>query len=325
MSDNNTSKYISLILRHKPEVIGITLDEHGWANVDELIEGVSKTHPLTRESLEEIVRTDEKQRYSFNEDHSLIRANQGHSIPVDVELEEVKPPKYLYHGTGEKYVSSIDQQGLIPKSRLYVHLSADFETAVKVGTRHGKPVVYRIEAEQMETDGFRFYCSVNDVWLTKIVPVKYMNRISETFSKPCDFVTELKTIFRKDDAAEIVERTVFPKHRWEEVQQALFSILQDDAVSQNDYEISAEIIWSAILSGEKVDADTAIGLLYYRLGNENDPYENNTIWSIAARLKDLDYANSEYNPLRDPAILKRLTSLGIHVGPACQFCDGRDS
>ena len=96
----NISKYISLILRHKPEEIGITLDEHGWANVAALIAGISKTHELNREMLEEIVRTDNKQRYSFNDDKTLIRANQGHSIPVDVELEEVEPPKYLYHGTG---------------------------------------------------------------------------------------------------------------------------------------------------------------------------------------------------------------------------------
>ena len=104
MSITNTSKYISLILRHKPKTIGISLDEHGWANVDELIEGVNRTHHLTRELLEEIVHTDEKQRYSFNEDKTLIRANQGHSIPVDVELEEVSPPTILFHGTGEKYV-----------------------------------------------------------------------------------------------------------------------------------------------------------------------------------------------------------------------------
>ena len=174
MSITNTSKYISLILRHKPETIGITLDEHGWANVDELIEGVSKTHPLTRESLEEIVRTDEKQRYSFNEDHSLIRANQGHSIPVDVELEEVTPPRILFHGTGEKYVPYIDVQGLVPKSRLYVHLSGDHETALKVGARHGKAVVYRVLAEQMSKAGIPFYRSVNGVWLTKTVPVEYL-------------------------------------------------------------------------------------------------------------------------------------------------------
>ena len=104
MSLTRTSKYISLILRHKPEVIGITLDEHGWANVDELIAGVSKTHELNMEMLEKIVRTDEKQRYSFNPDKTLIRANQGHSIPVDVELDEIEPPDVLYHGTAEKYV-----------------------------------------------------------------------------------------------------------------------------------------------------------------------------------------------------------------------------
>lgn len=171
-----TSKYISLILRHKPEAIGITLDEHGWADVEELIRGVGKTHPLTMETLEEIVRTDEKQRYSFNEDHTLIRANQGHSIPVDVELEEVQPPEYLYHGTGEKYTASIEIEGLLPKSRLYVHLSEDLETAVKVGARHGKPVVYRVLSGRMAEEGYRFYRSVNGVWLTKAVPAAYLLR-----------------------------------------------------------------------------------------------------------------------------------------------------
>lgn len=121
------SKFISLILRHKPEVIGISLDEHGWANVDELLAGIRRTRPIDTEMLEEIVRTDEKQRYTFNEDHTRIRANQGHSIQVDVELEEAEPPEYLFHGTGRKYVESIDQTGLIPKSRLYVHLSGDQE------------------------------------------------------------------------------------------------------------------------------------------------------------------------------------------------------
>ncbi len=176
MSDKDTSKFISLILRHKPEVIGISLDEHGWASVDELIAGVSKTNPLDMEILDRIVSEDEKQRYSFNEDKTLIRANQGHSIPVDVELEEVEPPKILYHGTGEKYTSSIDEQGLIPKSRLYVHLSGDEETARKVGQRHGKPVVYKVRSGEMHRDGLLFYRSVNGVWLTKSVPVKYLER-----------------------------------------------------------------------------------------------------------------------------------------------------
>lgn len=175
--EKETSKYISLILRHKPETIGISLDEHGWADVQELIKGVSKTHPLNMESLVRIVEEDEKQRYSFNNDNTLIRANQGHSIPVDVELEEVVPPEILYHGTGEKYVSSIDKQGLIPKSRLYVHISGDEDTAISVGRRHGKPVVYRIRSGEMHRDGFIFFRSVNGVWLTKEVPAKYLEKV----------------------------------------------------------------------------------------------------------------------------------------------------
>ena len=175
----NTSKFISLILRHRPESIGIALDEHGWADVREMIDGINKSgkHTLDMETLEEIVRTDEKQRYSFNEDHTLIRANQGHSIPVDVELEEKIPPDVLWHGTGEKYVSSIDAQGLIPKGRLYVHLSSDMETARKVGSRHGKPVIYEIDCRGMSGDGYRFFLSANQVWLTKEVPVRYLRKL----------------------------------------------------------------------------------------------------------------------------------------------------
>lgn len=176
MSLKDTSKFMSLILRHRPEVIGISLDEHGWANVDELIAGIAKTHDLNMDILEEIVREDEKQRYSFNEDKTLIRANQGHSIPVDVELEVLEPPAELWHGTGEKYVASIDEQGLIPKSRLYVHLSKDKDTAVKVGKRHGNPVLYIVKAGEMYRDGYQFYLSKNGVWLTKQVPVKYLEK-----------------------------------------------------------------------------------------------------------------------------------------------------
>lgn len=166
---------MSLILRHKPEVIEITLDEHGWASVNDLICGVEKNNPgFNMDILEQIVRTDSKQRYSFNDDKSLIRANQGHSINVDMELKEKEPPEYLYHGTGEKYVESINQDGLIPKSRLYVHLSKDIKTAENVGKRHGKEVVYRINSGQMYRDGYKFYLSKNGVWLTKEVPVKYL-------------------------------------------------------------------------------------------------------------------------------------------------------
>lgn len=174
MNYRSTSKFISLILRHKPEAIGITLDEHGWADVDELIKGIEKTHKIDRDILESIVAEDEKQRYSFNEDHTLIRANQGHSIPVDVELEKITPPDILYHGTGVKYKESIDSQGLVPKSRLYVHLSGDADTARKVGQRHGKPIIYEVHASKMSEDGYQFFRSVNGVWLTKAVPPKYL-------------------------------------------------------------------------------------------------------------------------------------------------------
>jgi len=172
-----TSKYMSLILRHKPEVIGITLDEHGWANVDELITGIAKTHRFDMDILEEIVRTDEKQRYSFNEDKTLIRANQGHSIPVDVEPDEAAPPEELWHGSATKYEASIDAQGLIPKSRLFVHLSKDRETAINVGQRHGKPVLYIVNAGEMYREGYKFYLSKNGVWLTKEVPVRHLRKV----------------------------------------------------------------------------------------------------------------------------------------------------
>lgn len=177
MSLAGTSKYISLILRHKPETIGITLDEYGWANVSELIEGIRKTQPFNMELLEEIVRTDNKQRYSFNDDKTLIRANQGHSIPVDVELQEIVPPEYLWHGSAEKYYKSICVQGLVPKSRLYVHLSGDMDTAVNVGKRHGEPVIFKVFSKDMARDGYKFYRSVNGVWLTKQVPVKYLEKV----------------------------------------------------------------------------------------------------------------------------------------------------
>ena len=181
MNTKSTSKFISLILRHRPEVIGICLDEHGWANVQELIDGINASggHHLDEKFLEEIVRSDEKQRYAFNEDHTLIRANQGHSLSVDVDLEEKTPPPQLYHGTGEKFVFSINAQGLLPMGRLYVHLSSDIDTAKKVGSRHGKPVIYRVDCTRMAMDGFAFYLSANGVWLTKAVPPKYLECLEQ--------------------------------------------------------------------------------------------------------------------------------------------------
>ena len=171
------SKYISLILRHKPEVIGIQLDAHGWADVNALLAGIGKKYPINRDILDEIVGRDEKQRYSFSEDGTKIRANQGHSVQVDVELPVTEPPETLYHGTARRFAASIEAQGLLPQSRLYVHLSPDQETAEKVGRRHGEPVIYLVDAGQMHRDGYLFYLSANGVWLTKAVPATYLKRL----------------------------------------------------------------------------------------------------------------------------------------------------
>ena len=140
------------------------------------------TNPSTRflsesEALQHEDTCTEKQRYSFNEDHTLIRANQGHSISVDVELKEMDPPEILWHGTGEKYVPFIDEQGLLPKGGLYVHLSSDVETAIKVGSRHGKPVIYKVHCREMAEDGYQFFLSANHVWLTKVVPACYLRKM----------------------------------------------------------------------------------------------------------------------------------------------------
>ena len=173
------SVFISLVLRHKPDAAGITLDEHGWANVQELLDGINNTkRKIDIGSLEEIVRTDNKQRYSFNEDKTLIRANQGHSIPVDVELKEGEPPEFLYHGTADRFIKSIMEEGLKPMSRLYVHLSKDIETANKVGKRHGKPVILKVYSGRMYREGIKFYFSENGIWLTKKVDAKYLEQMN---------------------------------------------------------------------------------------------------------------------------------------------------
>lgn len=168
------SVFISLVLRHDPGAAGICVDEHGWADVEELLKGICNTgRKIDREMLEEIVATDQKGRYSFNADKTKIRANQGHSIPVDVELKEKTPPEILYHGTAGRFLDSIKREGLKPMSRLYVHLSKDVETAREVGKRHGKPVVLKISSGKMYRDGNKFYCSANGVWLTDKVEAKY--------------------------------------------------------------------------------------------------------------------------------------------------------
>ena len=176
-SEERLSVFLSLVLRHQPEAAGITLDEHGWADVEALIQGISGTgRPMDMELLEDIVRTDAKGRYSFNEDRTLIRANQGHSIPVDVELTETAPPQVLYHGTASRFEQAILEQGLKPMSRLYVHLSGDAKTALTVGRRHGKPVVFEVDSGRMSRDGEHFYILQNGVWLTKRVKPEYLKR-----------------------------------------------------------------------------------------------------------------------------------------------------
>lgn len=172
------SKYISLLLRHKPEVAGLRLDEKGWCDVETLIQAVGHKYAgFNREVLDEIVETNNKHRFSYDENHSRIRANQGHSIAVDVELEQCQPPEFLYHGTATKYEASISKQGLVKGRRLYVHLSKDIPTAISVGSRHGNPIVFEVAAKAMAADGFIFFLSKNGVWLTNNVPIKYLKNI----------------------------------------------------------------------------------------------------------------------------------------------------
>lgn len=184
MNDVNLGKFISLILRHKPEVIGISIDKNGWANVEELLKGINKSgRKIDFDTLERIVNTNNKHRYSFNEDKTLIRANQGHSINVDVELKESIPPDILYHGTGLKYLDSIKENGIVSKNRLHVHLSKDIETAIDVGKRHGTPVVLEINTKQMVDDGIKFYISENGVWLTSNIDSKYFSILDLDINK----------------------------------------------------------------------------------------------------------------------------------------------
>lgn len=179
-NDVRTGRFLSLVLRHKPETIGLKLDKNGWADVNELLLCFNRSGKfIDFTTLERIVNENNKHRYSFNDDKTKIRANQGHSIPVDVELKETKPPKILYHGTASRFIESIRNTGIQKSGRLYVHLSSDYTTAVNVGKRHGNPVVLTIESEKMHNDGYKFFLSENNVWLCDEVPVKYIQNISE--------------------------------------------------------------------------------------------------------------------------------------------------
>ncbi|NME72585.1 RNA 2'-phosphotransferase [Flammeovirga aprica] len=171
-------KFLSLILRHRPETIHIHLDENGWTDVEILIQQMNKFHkPITFEELKYLVENNNKKRYSFNEDKTKIRANQGHSVNVDLNLNAVTPPDLLYHGTADKYLSNILEEGLKKKQRHHVHLSLDIETATNVGRRHGKLVIFEVDATRMHKDGLQFFKSDNDVWLTDEVPVGYLKKV----------------------------------------------------------------------------------------------------------------------------------------------------
>lgn len=169
------SKFLSLVLRHKPEVIDLILDENGWADTNDLMRKCSEhERTFTLKELEEIVETNDKKRFVFNEDKTRIRANQGHSIEIDLALKPQKPPEFLYHGTAEANVISILQQGIQKRNRQHVHLSEDRETAATVGMRHGKPVILVIQTGKMYEEGIPFYLSDNQVWLTDFVDPQYI-------------------------------------------------------------------------------------------------------------------------------------------------------
>lgn len=174
------SKFLSLVLRHQPETIGIQLDPNGWTDITELIQKANNYGiEFDIEILNHIVATNSKKRFAFNDTFDKIRASQGHSVEIELGYTNQKPPEILFHGTGEKSVQSILDTGLEKRSRQHVHLSGDIETAIKVGQRHGKPFVFKVFAEQMYNDNFQFFISDNGVWLTDNVPIKYLKRSDE--------------------------------------------------------------------------------------------------------------------------------------------------
>ena len=177
------SKYLSKHLRHQPERIGLKLAPGGWVSVDELLAACAKDKfPITRAQLNEVVASNDKKRFSFDSTGTLIRANQGHSVEIDLQLEPAVPPDVLYHGTGHGAVESILRAGLCKMSRHHVHLSPDMATARTVGARHGRPVVFAVDAAAMHKAGYTFYCSENKVWLVDGVPPEYLAIASQAHS-----------------------------------------------------------------------------------------------------------------------------------------------
>lgn len=173
----SVSKYLAKYLRHAPGELGMTLRPGGWVPVDDLL-AAAESHgfSISYDELVDCVETNDKQRYAFDESGELIRANQGHSVEVDLQLEEREPADVLYHGTVERFLPSILEEGLVRGKRHHVHLSKDVETARKVGARRGQPVILTIDAGRMHRDGHKFFLSANGVWLTDAVPPGYLSR-----------------------------------------------------------------------------------------------------------------------------------------------------
>lgn len=172
----HVSKFLSLLLRHSPETIGIELDAHGWVDIAQLLrKATAHGEPISRAELDEVVATSDKQRFAVSDDGLRIRANQGHSIAeVDLGLPPAVPPDVLYHGTAERFLDGIRAEGLKPRERNHVHLSTDASTGTAVGQRHGRPVVLAVDAAAMHGAGHEFYLSENNVWLTASVPAAFI-------------------------------------------------------------------------------------------------------------------------------------------------------
>lgn len=179
MNTTQISKYLSYLLRHNPAEIGLELDEYGWADISQLIALSDPKLSLSIEVIEKVVRESDKQRFRLDETGTRIKANQGHSFKVANDFDVKEPPDRLYHGTAERNVASIITNGLLKQKRHHVHLSQDIDTATAVGKRYGKPVLFQIDSRKMHADGYVFYISQNNVWLTEHVPSAYLRLIDE--------------------------------------------------------------------------------------------------------------------------------------------------
>lgn len=166
------SKFLSYVLRHNPDKLELTLDQQGWIATEELL---AKLNDISMQQLEYVVENNNKKRFAFNDDKTKIRANQGHSIKIDLAYSAIEPPEFLYHGTAIKNITSIKSKGILKGNRHHVHLSADIETAKNVGQRHGQPIVLVIQSKEMYEAGYEFFVSENGVWLTDFVAVEFIH------------------------------------------------------------------------------------------------------------------------------------------------------